>query len=601
MWEYSLITMRNNILASIALFGEYRQNQKDIYDLIAQFITAVLANKQYVEFTPEMLKSDLFELYQIDIPLGVIKSVSRKRINGAALKDGVFTISLQPNDEITGSFDDLMVEYESLFKQIISFVRIRGGISSDTFTDEDIKAYFKDYLIDGCSSERKLDSLYALFLIDLEKDPRTRQSIDLLSSGLISYNGLRYADEIGESGSWTDKLVVYLDTEFLFNCSGYNGEYASKVFNELYSLVSEVNNTYHRKTGRYDNLIQLKYLKDTRDVYLSLINTARSMVESKMAPDPSKKALIKIIQESETPFSVDIHKSKIDSIVKDTFQIVYDDNDYDSFITDPRYVIFDESTTDALNKDYNPQNDETITRKVDYVSRVLTIINGLRKGKSNTSFEKCGYVFLTGSRIGRGASIAVLNGSKGVPLSTDIDFLISRIWFRLNKSIANNRIPVSLDIVARSQAVISKEVTRKVQAFYDSLVQQNLPDAVKKSLYVELKQATEFLEPYNQTSIEEVCAFMEYSEISELLEANKQLKSKAQKYDSMEVEISRLKSEINRVEDENTDLREGRDRDDGEKEVIRQKSQRTISLQRWVILVLFICLLFVICFLIWVK
>lgn len=586
--------MKNNILASIALFGEYRQSQKDVYDLIAQFITAVIANKQYVEFTPEMLKTDLFELYQIDIPLGVIKSVSKKRINGASLAEGVFTISRQPNDEIAKSFDDLMIEYEALFERIVSFVRNKGGFNKDVFTDDDIKAYFKDYLIDGYSSERKLDSLYALFLIESEKDSRTRQRIDLLSSGLISYNGLRYADEIGVSGSWTDKLVVFLDTEFLFNCSGYNGDYAAKVFNELYSLVCEVNNAHHKRTGRQDNLIQLRYLKDTRDVYLSLINTARAMIESKMAPDPSKKALVRIIQESETPFSVDIQKSKIDSIVRDTFHIEYDDNDYDSYITDPRYIIFDENTFEVINRDYNPQNDETITRKVDYVSRILTIINGLRKGKSNTSFEKCGYVFLTGSRIGRGASIAVLNGSKGVPLSTDIDFLISRIWFRLNKSIANNHIPVSLDIVARSQAVISKEVTRKVQSFYDSLLKENLPDEVKKALYVELKEATEFLEPYNPASIDEVCAFMEYSEIGELLNANKQMKSKAKKVDAMEEEISRLRGKIEEVESENLSLKVQRDKGNAESDETRRKNQGTISRQRWVLGFLLLCLLILI-------
>ena len=49
--------MKNNLLASIALFGIYRNNNQDTYDLVAQYISAVIAQKEYVSFKPKRITS----------------------------------------------------------------------------------------------------------------------------------------------------------------------------------------------------------------------------------------------------------------------------------------------------------------------------------------------------------------------------------------------------------------------------------------------------------------------------------------------------------------------------------------------------------------
>ena len=113
--------------------------------------------------------------------------------------------------------------------------------------------------------------------------------------------------------------------------------------------MKEINTSYRRRTKKEDNLVELKYLKDTRDVYLSLINTAKSLKETNGMPDPSKKALLKIMNESASVFDVDTHRAKIDSAIKDTYHIIYDDRDYSSIITDPRYVVYDEKTVTSIS------------------------------------------------------------------------------------------------------------------------------------------------------------------------------------------------------------------------------------------------------------
>ena len=538
--------MKNNLLASIALFGIYRNKNLDTYDLVAQYISAVIAQKQYSSFTPDTMQSDLKELYQIDIPLGVIKSVCRNRIEEVTLKNKEFICDLLPKDEIEKEYNTLTADYDQLFKALIAYVKKE----TEVYTDQTIKDRFADYLVEGSIEDTKLNNLYAAFISSNQSDKDIRQKIDLLSSGLISYNGLSYTETAGTSGAWTDKLTIYLDTEFLFSCAGYNDSYPQDVFNELYELVKDINASYRRRTKKEDNLVVLKYLKDTRDVYQSLINTAKSLKENNGVPDPSKKALLKIMSESVTAFDVNAHQAKIDSTIKDIYHIIYDDKDYSSFITDPHYVLYDEKTVTAIDGELNPQKDENTTHKIDYYSRVFTIINGLRGGKNVGIFEQCRYIFLTGSRIGHSTSKAARADNKTVSFATDIDFLVSRFWFKLNKQLVTNHIPVSLDIVARSQATLTREVSRKVKLLYEELRLKNLSEDEQKSLYANLTEAERFLAPYNSAFTEDVLTFIDYQNIDDMLKDQKILKQKAAEAEKMKQELAEATGQIAQKDDE---------------------------------------------------
>lgn len=590
--------MKNNLLASIALFGIYRNKNLDTYDLVAQYISAVIAQKEYSTFKPDTMQSDLKELYQIDIPIGVINSVCRNRIEGITLKNKEFICDLLPKDEIEKEYQELAADYDQLFTPLIEF------INKDTqdYDDQTIKDRFADYLVVGSIDDTKLNNLYAAFISSNQDNRDIRQKIDLLSSGLISYNGLSYTDTAGNSGAWTDKLTIYLDTEFLFSCAGYNGEYALAVFEELYNLVKEINVSYRRRTKKEDNLVVLKYLKDTRERYLALVNSAKAYIEHKGTPDPSKRALIKIISESPSVFDVETHRAKIDAAIKDTYHIQYDDTEY-TYGTDRKYVIFDKETVTTLAKDYNPKQEEATTKKLDYYARVYTIINGLRGGKSVGIFEKCQHIFLTGSRIGRGASIAVRPDRKSVTVATDIDFLVSRFWFKLNKQLVPNHIPVSLDIVARSQAVLTREVSRKVKILYEELRQKDLTDAEQQSLYANLTEAERYLAPYNSSSTEDVLTFIEYKGIDEMIKDQRNLRQKAAEAEKAQKELSEMKSQLAQREEQIA----GMEKDIAEREKGHQKSsgdaaekdlrqRRIIKGLILTVIVLLVALVFVILF-----
>ena len=585
--------MKNNLLASIALFGIYRNKNLDTYDLVAQYISAVIAQKQYSTFKSETMQSDLKELYQIDIPIGVINSVCRNRIEGISLKNKEYICDLLPKDEIEKEYSTLTADYDQLFTPLITFVRK----DTEEYADQVIKDSFADYLVEGSIDDTKLNNLYAAFISSNQSDKEIRQKIDLLSSGLISYNGLSYTDSAGNSGAWTDKLTIYLDTEFLFSCAGYNGDYAQAVFQELYNLVKEINVSYRRRTKREDNLIVLKYLKDTRDRYLALINSAKAYLERKGTPDPSKRALIKIISESPSVFDVDTHRAKIDTAIKDTYHIQFDDTEY-TYGTDRKYVIFDKETVTTLAKNYNPKQEEATTKKLDYYAKVYTIINGLRGGNSVGIFEKCQYIFLTGSRIGRGASMAVRPDSKSVTVATDIDFLVSRFWFKLNKQLVPNHIPVSLDIVARSQAVLTREVSRKVKILYEELKQKGLSDAEQQNLYANLTEAERYLAPYNKTSTEDVLTFIEYKDIDEMIRDNKNLRQKAAEAEKAQRDLEEAKTKLAQKDERIAGLeQDSADKDrqhQQEKEDFLSKFSSLGKVTKWLIGIVFVLVLIII-------
>ena len=159
-------------------------------------------------------------------------------------------------------------------------------------------------------------------------------------------------------------------------------------------------------------------------------------------------------------------------------------------------------------------------------------------------FEKCRYIFLTGSRIGRGTSLAVRPDNKTVTFATDIDFLVSRFWFKLNKQLVPNQIPVSLDIVARSQAVLTREVSRKVRALYEELKQKNLSESVQKTLYANLTEAEKYLAPYSDATTEDILTFIDFKNIDDLIENQKILRRKVADAEKKERELSEAKGKL---------------------------------------------------------
>jgi hypothetical protein len=89
----------DDLLASLALFGELYDNNKDIYDVIAELLKSAIIHKSRNVLNAEEACLLLAEVFKFDdIPLTIIKTTLKKRLvkgNFLTYKDGTYIVNLK--------------------------------------------------------------------------------------------------------------------------------------------------------------------------------------------------------------------------------------------------------------------------------------------------------------------------------------------------------------------------------------------------------------------------------------------------------------------------------------------------------------------------
>lgn len=595
--------LHNEQIAAISVFGVYKTNNRDAYDVIADFTKAAISIKKEVEITPEVIQSNLMELYSLNIPVSIIKGVLKNRLKDVASKSngGTYIVNSLPKDDISSKIDELLAAYNVILSGLKTFlsnsVKKESPLNLD---DELIVNQFAKFIIDDYADER-LEPYFSAYIISKKDDKDFRSYFERFSAGLISYYGLQYNDNNNNVGSWPKdcKLSIFLDTEFLFDCAGYNDSYYKKIFEEFKSLVDEINKPYKDKP-----VIELKCLTETLTSFDRVINTAKALVDKKQAPDPSKEAILKIVTESHDIFDVETHKAKVLSDVKKS-NIAFDTNDYSSFSVDPRYVTFGKEEYEKYLTEYSSSNPENTEPKIDYYTKVFTIINGLRGGVSKTSFENCRYIFLSNSRIAhRIAYDHARDNDNAVPLATDIDWLVSRFWYKLNKSFTNTRIPLSLDIVARSQASLSEDVCAVIKRRFDDIKKKNLDDDVKQQLYASIRTIPKEIELYDSTNLPDILDFISYENTEAYITALYKMKEAAARSEENERDAKKSKNDLKKEREEKAAiLKENfilkRDKRHSEHKVVIKDIKRKYLVYNFLYWIAFTVFAFLVCFVVY--
>ena len=577
-----MMNLLNEQIAAISVFGAYKSENRDAYDVIADFVKASISVKKEIEITPEILQDNIKELYSLNIPISIIKGVIRNRLNNIMSKSGGrYIVNILPQNDISSKINELLKTYEVILSGLKSFLyETLKKDSISKFNDDFIVSQFAKFIIDDYADEY-LTPYFSAYIISKKDEKEFRTYFERFAAGLVTYYGLQYFDNSSNLGSWPKncRLIIFLDTEFLFDCAGYNDPYYKKIFDEFKSLVDEINKPYKEKP-----VIELRCLSETKSTFDRVINTAKTLVEKKQAPDPSKEAMLKIIRESKEEFDVETHKAFILSEIKKT-NIAFDTNDYSSFSVDPRYVIFGKEEFENYVNEYSSSSLDNTETKIDYYTKVLTIINGLRGGVPKSNFENCRYIFLSNSRIGHRISYdQAIDNNNAVPLATDIDWLVSRFWYKLNKSFASTRIPLSLDIVARSQASLSEDVCAVIKKRFDDIKKKNLADDVKQELYASIRTIPKEIELYDSTNLPEIIDFISYDDTEAYITAQYKIKESAARSEENEREIQKTKAELETTQElmslfkkENTLLKRDKRHTDHKKIVRRIKAHYIIG------------------------
>ncbi len=105
------------LLASAALFRELYDNNKDIYDVISEFIRASILLNSTWSFDATKCTQDLETTFGFQIPDAVIKTCLKnrlKRLGEIELENGVYAVTnkLDRSKSIQNEFDATKNEYK---------------------------------------------------------------------------------------------------------------------------------------------------------------------------------------------------------------------------------------------------------------------------------------------------------------------------------------------------------------------------------------------------------------------------------------------------------------------------------------------------------
>lgn len=457
------IKEESKCLASLAVFRELYNSEKDIYGIICEFLKEIITTQGKHQFSLTEITTLLNEIYDFKIPEAVVNT-SLSRFKTALTKSsGLFTVADQTAFDITGKLTDKHNEIknnnEAIICNLFKFIETEKKTILTEEEKSKITHSFSSFIIDETTIQEYSDYISA-YIVKEKQNVNFTAQLNTIKEGVVLYTGLRYNPSLNELGSWKTELTVFVETEILFHLAGYNGQLYQTLFYDLFSLIKEINQANLKKNNK--RLIHLKYFSEVKDEIDGFFKKAEYIVQGKDKANPSKTAMTTIIDGCITPADVVAKKTNFYELLK---QNVILEDDYTNYCStqNHKYNLEDHNLLKELSEKIG----------VDDLSsylKYLNFINIHRKGNSNNTFERIGFVLLSGTantlRLAWDESIKP-NGS--IPLASNLSFLTNKFWFKLNKGFGKSELPKSFDIVTKAQIILSTQLNDTVADKFDEL------------------------------------------------------------------------------------------------------------------------------------
>jgi len=538
----------NKMLASVALFGELYDSKKNVYDVIGEFIKAAIISEAKWSFNSQDAKQLLEYIFDFEIPEAVIKLTLRNRLikdNTITYSDGVYTYRpdlVKIGNNLSAEFEINKENYERIRQDLILYVESKSSKPLTQNEQDDLNKSFNSYLLDDGISDT--DSQYiSSFILNNQDRVGFAESLNAIKEGLVIYEGIRYTGDLNELGEWKSALTIFLDTEYLFHSAGYNGTLYETMFNDFYKLVQEINSKSLRSKG--ERKINLRYFEETKNEVDSFFYVAEKILDGKASLDPSKPAMIAILDGCKAPRDIVAKKTKFFTDLKTQGIIIEEKVEY---YKDHTYNVLDPSVLEKIKKQIE-ENDRTYNEEECVaILNLFTKINVLRKGKSDTWFEKVGYVLMTGKGLAHflAHNPIVKTNERDIPYASDVDFITDRFWFKLQKSFNDkDALPKSFDIITKAQVVLSYQINNSISKEYQRLTDSYKLGKISKenviSLNYELRERSSRPEDILKDSIDDSLAFLQESDFENHIREKSLLLKKVQDGEAAIAELSKIK------------------------------------------------------------
>lgn len=527
----------NRLLASLAVFRELYNSEKDVYGIISVFLNDLIKLKNLYSFSLNEITNTLNDTFEFEIPEAVVRT-ALGRLSFLEKKQGdylVTDISKISNQNIEIKQKDIQSNNESIIENLYKFIETEKKSSLSLKEKEQVSHSFCSFLLDINNGDEFIEYITS-FILENESNVDFKNQLNLIREGVILYSGIKYNNNLNDLGTWRTELTIFIDTEILFHLAGYNGELYQNLANDFFSYVREINLKAKKK------LIQLKYFEDVKNDIEGFFTKAKYLLEGNEKPNPDVTAMVSILNGCEKASDVLEKKSdfytllKSKSIEEDNYNAYFEIENHDYNIVSQDII---DKVSEEIGKDSAP------------FLRFLNYVSIRRKEANSNNFENIRYLLLTGNSTTLKVAWNDLMKEDGyVPLASHLSFLTNKFWFKLNKGFGKSTLPKSFDIITKSQIILSKVLNDNVGEKYNELKNEykngKLTEEQAKARIIDLRNQVRKPEEIKNDTVKDVLNAITEDSLEKFVQEQSHFKNKAQK---QEIENIKLLDELESKKD----------------------------------------------------
>ena len=292
-------------LASLAVFREMYDKQKDVYKIISEFLMQVILENSLHQFSLSLITQSFNDTYDFTIPEAVIKRSLKMLKEYFTITHGNYTIlnfsQLKTQNVLKSRFNQIHENNASILKGLIIYIENKFARKLDSKEVYKIEQAFTQFFIDE-NLPRQYSDYISAYILQRSRDANFTKQLNTIKEGVIVYSGLKFYPELDKISRWKEELTIVLDTEILFYFAGLTGELYRTLFNDFILIVKEINERNREKNKK--DLIHLKYFRETKVEIENYYKKAEYIVSGKDKLNPARGAMTRIINGCHTEADV---------------------------------------------------------------------------------------------------------------------------------------------------------------------------------------------------------------------------------------------------------------------------------------------------------
>lgn len=590
-----------NLLASLAVFRELYNKNIDIYSIIAQFLCDIIKTHSLNNFDISQISELFNSSFEFDIPIPVIKSALQK-IEYLKKEGGKYIIDVNKKKENTPTevidrTNNIKESHNVIFNELSTYIEDKTKTKLSERETKELHNNFCNYLLEENIDDKYLEYISS-FIIKNQKDKDFLEKISTIREGVILYSGLKYTNDsyiLNQFGNWRKELNIFLDTEIIFHLAGYNGELYKQFAEDFMKFVYEINKNNQKNKK---NLINLLYFPEVKEEIESFFAKAQYILEGKDNLNPKVTAMTEIINGCSEKADLLNKKSDLYTLLIRRGIELYDKEIDVTSEENHKYNIISQEIVEKINRELETNTGEDILA-------TLNNISILRKDQNDSNFENTRYILLSGnSKTLKIAFESSIFERFKIPLATNLNFIINRFWFKLNKGFSNKDFPSSFSVLTKSQIILSKILNDNIGEKFDDLQKKYQKGEITKEDAVnrinDLRIKAKKPEEIKQENAKDVLDFIALDSTDDYIQQQNHYREKSKNFDKVSIELEEKKEE--NVSLKLKIINEKRERIKEKEDIIsdfeikkkdaEKKSDRIARTLKWAIYIIPILLLF---------